>query len=153
MALGHWQDDPTLSLELLKPRNEGSDANNINAHISGPHNGHTPAITTEIGCLSSPLVMDLRLGVKDWSKSAGWSCEPRHLRPRPGKKGPRNGVGPNGQNVGEKSPDWEIRASRPLPITNIRTATAGFPAAFLGPELDSGKQGFGRGGRHTYAWR
>ena len=75
------------------------------------------------------------------------------LRPRPGKKGPRNGVGPNGQNVGKKSPDWEIRASRPLPITNIRTATAGFPAAFLGPELDSGKQGFERGGRHTYAWR
>jgi len=78
------------------------------------------------------------------------------LRPRPGKKGPKSaisGVGPNGQNVGKKSPDWEIRASRPLPITNIRTATAGFPAAFLGPELDSGKQGFERGGRHTYAWR
>ena len=54
VALGHWQDDPTLSLELLKPRNDRSDANN-NAHISGPHNGHTPAITTEIGCLSSPL--------------------------------------------------------------------------------------------------
>ena len=44
-------------------------------HIPGPHNGHTPAITTEIGCLSSPLVMDLGLGViKDWSKSAGWAC-------------------------------------------------------------------------------
>ena len=74
MVQHHWQDDPTLSLELLKPRNEGSDANNNNAHIPGPHNGHTPAITTEIGCLSSPLVMDLRLGVKDWSKSAGWAC-------------------------------------------------------------------------------
>ena len=67
MVQHHWQDDPTLSLELLKPRNEGSDANNNNAHISGPDNGHTPAITTEIGCLSSPLVMDLRLGVKDLS--------------------------------------------------------------------------------------
>ena len=62
------------------------------------------------------------------------------LRPRPGKKGPRNGVGPNAQNVGKKSPDWEIRASRPLPITGTRTATAGFPAAFLGPEFDSGNR-------------
>ena len=36
--------------------------------------------------------------------------------------------------------DWEIRASRPLPITDTRTATAGFPAAFLGPEFDSGNR-------------
>ena len=65
------------------------------------------------------------------------------LRPRPGKKGPKSaisGVGPNEQNVGKKSPDWEIRASRPLPITDTRTATAGFPAAFLGPEFDSGNR-------------
>ena len=65
---------------------------------------------------------------------------PGELRPRPGKKGPRNGVGPNAQNVGGKSPDWEIRASRPLPITDTRTATAGFPAAFLGHEFDSGNR-------------
>ena len=68
---------------------------------------------------------------------------PPALRPRPGKKGPKSaisGVGPNEQNVGEKSPDWEIRASRPLPITDTRTATAGFPAAFLGPEFDSGNR-------------
>ena len=67
----------------------------------------------------------------------------RILRPRPGKKGPKSavsGVGPNEQNVGGKSPDWEIRASRPLPITGTRTATAGFPAAFLGPEFDSGNR-------------
>ena len=66
-----------------------------------------------------------------------------YLRPRPGKIGPKSaisGVGPNEQNVGGKSPDWEIRASRPLPITDTRTATAGFPAAFLGPEFDSGNR-------------
>ena len=65
------------------------------------------------------------------------------LRPRSGKKGPKSaisGVGPNEQNVGKKSPDWEIRASRPLPITDTRTATAGFPAEFLGPEFDSGNR-------------
>ena len=75
--------------------------------------------------------------------SLGYQILNRKLRPRLGKIGPKSaisGVGPNEQNVGKKSPDWEIRASRPLPITDTRTATAGFPAAFLGPEFDSGNR-------------
>ena len=41
--------------------------------FSGSQNGRTLVTTAKTGCLSSPLVMNPRLGAKERSKSTGWS--------------------------------------------------------------------------------
>ena len=41
--------------------------------FSGSPNGRTLVTTAKTGCLSSPLVMNPRLGAKERSKSTGWS--------------------------------------------------------------------------------
>ena len=69
----HWQDDLTLSsrLRLKKfPRSAGRCSTDA---FSGSPNGRTLVTTAKTGCLSSPLVMNPRLGAKERSKSTGWS--------------------------------------------------------------------------------
>ena len=72
MAQRHWQDDPTLASKILMESNENFDPGCLSGTFSGSPNGHTPTVATETGCLSSPLVMDPRLGVKERSKLTGW---------------------------------------------------------------------------------
>ena len=69
----HWQDDLTLSsrLRLKKfPRSAGRCSTDA---FSGSPNGRTLVTTAKTGFLSSPLVMNPRLGAKERSKSTGWS--------------------------------------------------------------------------------